>query len=650
MGKLSHTRDLSTVLRDDYNIILNIGDIIISADSGRYEGACYQVTDLRLTDGTIYIHSVRVRNGFSYNSPNPETVWNIKQMLERHYDPTKWGAVFRGTIENLERLFAEGFKALPIIESEETGLTLRQDQLLSNYLTIWESYNRASLQMAIEYTRAEKQKHDMQQSLERMRTQIEAQVRPLQSKLKIANMLLTQFETLLGKGREIHTLVTGDRAPLDTPIDIWENVFHMKETYIDPTDKGMHGEKVDSFFQWLKEHNTFFNCKNYEWVIPGTRSISLWSARKNPLNRPWMTDTLAYAQLAESDTEAVYVVVRDGHNVWVVLLYLDERVFDFGGKLIPNPDEIFKMQSEALSEAEKYSYSKWEKVAEVERSVFSTRLKAAFIESLFRDASMFPDLPPAISMLNENVTKLPGLRFNWNNIRTNEIGATDAEDYRTWAYSFYSEPAHGLVFWNNATSFARESYLMIGDRDTKWLTIQTGLAELQEVTPENYKPGTDERDYFELSPRQFYLKHGVLKRFSPFVGFYAMLRESDAYGYGSKKRIRVAISDKKVIDYFKITEHDTHVLTFLLHRRDLRVTFEDVLADLYPAIMFKKEVLKEEERAIQFLADSFGMDVVQFRSLSEQWKAKTKTVYLPFNDHMDEAKSKSLWKFINSKK
>jgi len=162
----------------------------------------------------------------------------------------------------------------------------------------------------------QRKKHE----LEVMQRQCRAAVEAIQKDLKKKQELLYAVCTYMGQGEEIVPLLTGQNAPEDTPLSVFQEVLYMDEE-MGAWDKdsldGIDFSRIEEFDAWIARH--------YETFLYREKSVCVFQIRRYSKD---YGDPLENAVLNAENMKS-YFLVRNGGNLYRIYgnVHIRERVF-----------------------------------------------------------------------------------------------------------------------------------------------------------------------------------------------------------------------------------------------------------------------------------------------------------------------------------
>lgn len=192
---------------------------------------------------------------------------------------------------------------------------------------------------------------EQQEKFDIIRRNCQNAIMAVQRKLTRIQRVLGQIELYIGVNEDIVQIQEGMPAPIDEPIQFFQDVLYMDEEVGDWHDGGLDFKKIDQFDEWLLRDghlDLFLPAKGVRVFRPrrnGKRGKDIRCGDHYVYN-PYFTNEL------DHDDRQTYIIIRNGDNVYRI--WADLIIYPY---LFPKQDELQKLIDE-MEEAGSYYYHK----------------------------------------------------------------------------------------------------------------------------------------------------------------------------------------------------------------------------------------------------------------------------------------------------
>jgi hypothetical protein len=172
------------------------------------------------------------------------------------------------------------------------------------YLSILEQRTLIASKLSAVYTEMQERLENKLRQFNKIREGVLMQVRKIES-------LIYKIELYLGIEEEITVLKQGNTT--EAPITVRQHLRFMDELVGNPEDDGLDFKNLEDFDVWLLQYNSYYNCYNYEHVVPDLKSVVIIKVRRH--DKHYSNDWLVNFRL-NVDNKKVYFLIRNGENLY----------------------------------------------------------------------------------------------------------------------------------------------------------------------------------------------------------------------------------------------------------------------------------------------------------------------------------------------
>lgn len=437
----------------------------------------------------------------------------------------------------------------------------------------------------------------------------------LQSKLSGLNMMLDGYKKTISKinkliftielyeglTEEIHQIKVGMASSPSEPVSLRQKKLFMDEEVGDPSDDGLDFKNIEDFDKWLLERNTYWNCFNYEFIVPEEKCVVPLGIRRSEKNysvNPFLN------MLINQNNDWCYLLIRNGENIYRI--FSDLKI---GNKLFPEQDELLKLQIE-------YDETKWDSDKDkIDDKIDRYKFNMILLQGIIERTECFPDEKHTLSLfkMNEN----SNVKFIYDADRS-KLLPSDIPPYSAWVKSKNVDTGVGsqILWFSSSVGYKAEIDRMFREYHRSDYGYpknpSTGLYQLE---------GTKYKSFWEDNEKD--------------ILFFKYDPDRYKWYYDDENKPRVKrvsfifyLQDDNFINYDNITRKDLVTLEYYLYTRIGRSEYLSVIPQLLEILKRKKEEFQKEDDFIRLTLINAGLnpesDFEKGVEGMQWWKTKNK--------------------------
>lgn len=433
----------------------------------------------------------------------------------------------------------------------------------------------------------------------------------LSTKISKIMKIVGQIELYLGINEDILQLQEGEKANINTPLSLRQQIQYMDEEYGAIENGGLDFKNITEFDEWLLKD------KHYENIIPEKKSVVVLRVRRNP--KDYKTNNPFQEALLNQANYFTYLLIRNGESLYRIYAQIIIK-----SRLFPQKEEIQKMYEDGQKEL--WGFDK----DDLEKKIFSYQQNLLLLQGLIDRTDILYPFPHEIQLFKpETCEKIV------NFIYDDELTLSEGKQYyKDWHKEINSKIERGTRIY--FCGFNRsERY----DDNNRY----RGNTRLRYPHLDDPKPGI--YSVTRLGNEKLY-EH-VQKDENTIICHYLPKEKAhDGWDYWNDH-------DRRNRAYFKLLRQDWFVLNYdlmslddveyYINNRYDRQNYLEMLPVLYE---IKKERLKEiawEKEFVKAMSNEFNCDEKIIWKHVEWWKRK-----VIWKRPIREDDSKA-WRMIKSK-
>lgn len=430
-------------------------------------------------------------------------------------------------------------------------------------------------------------------------------VRGFEKQIKKLEKLIFTIELYEGISEEIHHFKIGANASEDAYLTIRQRKLFMDEEVGDPTDGGLDFETVDDFDKWLLQKNSYWNCYNYEFIVPEDKCVVALAVRREDKK---YTDNPFINKIMNQENDMCYLLIRNGENLYRIYSKLI-----IGEKMFPDSGELLKFQQD-------YENERWDsRKDEIDNKIDRFKFNMILLQGIIERTECFPHEKYTQSLFK--MTDDTRIKFFYDDDYSKML-PTNMVSFSGWVNSKNkgTEVGSQILWFDSSIGWKKESDRMFREiwRRHEDLYPNNPTTGLYTLEPDRLK-----RLYWKEEKDILYFK-------------YDPQRHKHRYWYESDddkprvKRVSFLFDSEHdyYINYDNITRDDMEKLDFYIHTRLDRRFYLTKIPMLLEMKKLKEKEFAEEDNFIKLALVQSGLDVNKdFQKgidAMQWWKTKNK--------------------------
>lgn len=455
--------------------------------------------------------------------------------------------------------------------------------------------------LEVKKTHLEFVKRHLDITAKRAKTLLEQQMSGLYNIVKSFEKNISKIEKLIftiqlyeGMSEEIHHIKIGINASDSETLTLRQRKLYMDEEVGDPINDGLDFQNIKDFDEWLLEKNTYWNCFNYEMIVPEEKCVVALGIRredKQYSKNPFINFAL------NDNNEWCYLLIRNGENIYRI--YSDLRIKD---KMFPERDELAKL-------IEEYEEAKWDSDKDkIDSKIDRYKFNMILLQGIIERTDCYPDEKHTLSLFKLNDESKVNFLYDADSSR---MLPTDILPFWDWVAkkNVGTDVGSQILWFDSSIDWKKEIYRMFKEYHHNDYAYpnnpKTGLYQLE--------LNKDDKLFFKYDPKrdrswkdEYYDIQRRVKRVS-----FLFEDEYDSY-----------------INYDNITREDIKTLEYYFHTRIGRNLYLSNIPALMEITKLKKEEFAIEDDFIKLSLTEAGLDPINDFKLGSDtmhwWKTKNK--------------------------
>ena len=418
---------------------------------------------------------------------------------------------------------------------------------------------------------------------------------------KIQKLIFT-LELYEGLSEEIHHIKVGANAKESEILTLRQRKLFMDEEVGDPTDDGLDFKNIEDFDNWLLEKNEYWNCYNYEFIIPEEKCVVALGIRRSDKN---YSDNPFINSMINDSNKWCYLLIRNGENLYRI--YSDLRI---GETMFPQQTELMKLQEE-------YETTSWSsKKEDIDNQIDRYKFNMILLQGIIERTQCYPDEKYTLSLFKMH----EGSRVKFlYDAEESKLLTGEKQPFWDWVKEKNEGTDVGsqILWFNSSIDFRKETDRMFREPWRRYKEHYpnnpgTGVYQLETAKHKSYY--SDEKDilFFKYDPERY--------------------NDSWWYEENDKPRVKrvsfIFETYDSFINYDNITREDIPKLQYYIHTRVGRRFYLTKIPILLEVTKRKINEFAEEDNFIKLALTQAGLNTESnFKKGADAmhwWKTKNK--------------------------